>query len=468
MSHLSLHTDLVAVRPVATALSRAGVEARWGWIEFFAGVQLLWGALLFIPAIQPYRMLVRAVPYVASLLALVLVAQRSPNDALPSSARWLLASLALLAASLLHPNTYLVAGIAQVVFQMSITAPIFWITRMACGPTRLTRLLWIIFVAGLLSAGLGVLQAYAPDRFLPPEFSGLARQLNPEIVSALSYIGPDGVLIVRPSGLTDIPGGAAVSGLLTVLLGIAFASHERTSRLVRTLCTAAAAIGMTALYLTQVRSLTIMAALGVLMFAAIRFREGRVVRSAWIATVGVALVAASFQWATSLGGTAVQTRFSGLIETGLFTTFQESRGQFLDYTFRDLLFRYPLGAGLGRWGMMQVYFADPSMWHAPPIHVEIQLTGWLLDGGVLMWLFYGGALASAIALAYRSGSAGLPDSLRYPSAIVLVFQISVIGLCLAGPVFNTQLGVVFWMVTGALYSATRGTTAGARALAARR
>ena len=34
---------------------------------------------------------------------------------------------------------------------------------------------------------------------------------------------------------------------------------------------------------------------------------------------------------------------------------------------------FPLGAGLGRWGMMHVYFGDPTLWQAPPIHVEVQL-----------------------------------------------------------------------------------------------
>jgi hypothetical protein len=95
------------------------------------------------------------------------------------------------------------------------------------------------------------------------------------------------------------------------------------------------------------------------------------------------------------------------------------------------------------------------MWHTPPIHVEVQVTGWLLDGGVFMWVCYGGALVAAVRMTYLSAVSRSTDSLQYLSAIVLVFQLAVIGLCLTGPVFNTQLGVVFWMVTGALYGATR-------------
>ena len=215
---------------------------------------------------------------------------------------------------------------------------------------------------------------------------------------------------------------------------------------------------MTALYLTQVRSLTVVAALGVLVYALVRLRQGRVMQVGWLVLGGTAIVAMSFMWASAIGGKTIETRFSGLLGTGLFITFQENRGLFLNYTFSDLLFRFPFGAGLGRWGMMHVYFPDPSMWHAPPIHVEIQPTGWLLDGGFPMWICYGGALASAVALAYRCSRGSDDEELWYLAGVVLTLQASVIALCLTGPVFNTQLGVLFWTVTGALYGAVRNTS----------
>jgi hypothetical protein len=174
------------------------------------------------------------------------------------------------------------------------------------------------------------------------------------------------------------------------------------------------------------------------------------------------MIVASFMWAAAIGGKAIGDRFSTLVDAGLFATFQESRGQFLDHTIRELLFQYPFGAGLGRWGMMQVYFKDPAMWHAPPIYVEIQVTGWLLDGGFLMWICYGGALASACRLAYVAAVVGTTTSLQYLAAIVLSFQFAIIGLCLTGPVFNTQLGVVFWTLTGALSGALGQRSAGRR------
>jgi hypothetical protein len=450
------------VLPYEAAGAAPPLREPWGWIELFAAIQLLWGVLLFIPGAQPYRVIVRALPYVTSLAALLFVLRRRMDVPIPASGKWLLAAFALLAMNLLHAETRVAAGIAQVIFQIGVAAPMFWMPGMTGSRRRLARLLSVIFVASFFSAAIGVLQVYYPDSLLPPEFSALARSLNPAIVDALSYVGPDGRLIIRPPGLSDLPGGAALAGLTTVLFAVGYVSHAGNSRLVRIASAGAAAVGMTALYLTQVRSLTVVAALGVLVYALVRLRQGRVLQVGWLVLGGTAIVAMSFMWASAIGGKTIETRFSALLGTGLFTTFQENRGLFLNYTFSDLLFRFPFGAGLGRWGMMNVYFPDPSMWHAPPIHVEIQPTGWLLDGGFPMWIFYGGALASAVALAYRCARGGDDQELSYLAGVVLTFQASVIALCLTGPVFNTQLGVLFWTVTGALYGtiyATRDSAA---------
>ena len=101
--------DEIAVPDWPRAPARAGV----GWIELFAAIQILWGALLFVPGVQPYRIYIRALPYVASLGALVLAMLRPSGEPLSASSRWLLASFALLAASLLHPDTHPQAGLAQ-------------------------------------------------------------------------------------------------------------------------------------------------------------------------------------------------------------------------------------------------------------------------------------------------------------------------------------------------------------------
>jgi hypothetical protein len=440
-----------AVEPDIDAGSVAG--ERWSWIELFVAIQLLWGVLLFVPGMQPYRAYIRALPYVCSLGALLFYLRRQTGEPLFPSARWLVAMLGLMALNLLHTETHLMAGIAQIVFQLAIAAPMFWVVRAVRSEARFLRVMWVVFATSLASAGFGILQVYYPDQFLPPEFSTLARSLNPDYVAALTYIGADGRLIIRPPGLSDLPGGAALAGLTTAVLGVALAIHGHLRHSVRALCYGSAAVGMTVLYLTQVRSLTIMAVLSLLMFAVIRLRQGRLLQGSWIAVGGVAMIAASFAWAVALGGESLSERFAGLLDTGIFTTFQENRGLFLEYTVRELLFQFPLGAGLGRWGMMHVYFGNPAMWQSPPIHVEIQITGWLLDGGFPMWVLYGGALLSALRLGYGLAVRGATESLQYFAMIVLSIQVTIICLCFTGPVFNTQLGILFWTVTAALFGA---------------
>ncbi len=230
---------------VEEAVDTASRADRWGWLEVFVLVQLMWGILLFLPGSQAFRTYIRAFPYVTSLIALVACARSTGTEALVPGARWLLASGMLLAVNLLHEETQFAAGLAQIVFQASIAAPTFWAARMRQGELRLGRVVWLILLSSFASAALGILQVYDPDRFLPPEFSRLALALNPEFVSALTYMGPGGELIIRPPGLSDLPGGAAMAGTTAAVLGVAFAYQAGRRHLARWMYLGAAAIGMT-------------------------------------------------------------------------------------------------------------------------------------------------------------------------------------------------------------------------------
>jgi hypothetical protein len=100
-------------------------------------------------------------------------------------------------------------------------------------------------------------------------------------------------------------------------------------------------------------------------------------------TVGItALVVATFTWAVAIGGESTLERLSSLVSDRADAVYQQNRGHFLEDTINVLLPQYPLGAGLGRWGMMNSYFGDKSNPLTQQIWVEIQWTGWLLDGGV--------------------------------------------------------------------------------------
>ena len=429
-------------------------EAQWGWVEVFIAVQLLWGLVLFVPGAQGYRVYIRALPYVISGASLVYYFRRTTGEPIPPGAKWLLATFVLLLLNLLQPTTHLMAGIGQIVFQVSIAAPAFWMARAVVDERRLTRFLWVLFASSLLASGAGILQVYFPERFLPPEFSSLAQALNPNVISSLTYAGADGRAIIRPPGLSDMPGGAAVAGMMTMILGLTLAMRRDVSLLVRIACLVGGVVGMTTLFLTHVRSLSLLAAAGIAVCTALRFRQGRATDSAISAAAGIAVIAGAYLWAVAVGGDAVSERFLGLLNEGVLRTFDESRGLFVRYTLTELLYEFPLGAGVGRWGMMQVLFGDPTLWQAPPIHVEIQPTGWLLDGGVPLLLAYATAIVVVLRRTYRIAvDATAGGRLQDLATVLLCVQLTIAGLCLSGPVFNTQLGIQFWAVAGALAGA---------------
>ncbi|HEU4688047.1 MAG TPA: hypothetical protein VFS23_06805, partial [Vicinamibacterales bacterium] len=367
-------------------------EPRWCWPDVFIALQVLWGLALFLPGAQDYRVYVRALPYVVSAASLLYYFRRPTGEPLHLSTKWLLACFALLLLNLLHPTAHLMAGLGQVAFQISIAAPAFWMARAVCSERRLTTFLWVFFASSFAASVVGILQVYFPETFLPPEFSFLAQTLNPDIISSLTYVGADGRDIIRPPGLSDVPGGAAVAGMMTTILGLTLAMHRDQRVVWRLVCVTGGAVGMTTLFLTQIRSLSLLAAAGVVVCTALRFRQGRASHAAVSAVVGMTVIGGAYLWAVSVGGDAVAERFTGMMNEGVLKTFDESRGLFIRYTISELLYEFPVGAGLGRWGMMQVLFGDPTLWQAPPIHVEIQPTGWLLDGGIPLLLASLGAL----------------------------------------------------------------------------
>lgn len=426
----------------------------WGWLEVFVLIQVLWGVLLFVPGSQAYRVYIRAFPYLASLVALAACLRGSGADSRTPGSRWIIAALGMITIGLIHPGTWLMSGTAQIVFQLAIAAPVFWAARIWMTRARLERLVKLVFGANLLSAALGLLQVYYPAIFMPPEFSQLAIMMNADVVGALTYIGAAGREIVRPPGLSDLPGGAAIAGTVTALLGFGFGMRRDELRLKRAVFLAAAVIGITVVYLTQVRSMLVMICLCMLALSGVRLRQGRVAESGWIAGSAATLIIGAFIWAVAVGGESVSERFSGILDIGLARSYQENRGIFLSYTIKELLWEYPFGAGVGRWGMMSAYFGEPENWRFPALWAEIQPTGWLYDGGVILWLFYGGAIAASTYRVFQIAGDRDSDLSDYATMVFSV-QMLVIGLCFTGPVFNTQMGILFWLLSTSVFGAER-------------
>ena len=320
---------------------RASIRDRWPWVEWFVCVQFLWGALLFIPDAQPFRPIIRALPYASSLgMLLLYFPQRSTHIKAPGSASFLLAALAVLVTNLLHPTTQFVAGVAQCVFQLMIAAPAFWAWKAVRDEKRLLKVIRLVFLLNVISASVGSLQVYFPAMFLPPQFSSLGMQLSSTWVEELSYEGANGRTIVRPPGLTDQPGAASVAGAITAVLGLGLTLLSRGTAN-RVLGLGGAGLGLFVLYLTQVRSLLLMCVAAFIVMAALMFRRGRFAAGTWLLTGGAALVLSAFFWAVSVGGERVEQRFTDIAQRGAMETYRENRGHFLSYTLGELLDAVP-------------------------------------------------------------------------------------------------------------------------------
>jgi hypothetical protein len=72
-----------------------------------------------------------------------------------------------------------------------------------------------------------------------------------------------------------------------------------------------------------------------------------------------------------------------------------------------------------------------------------------------MWALYGGAVLLSLWTVVKSTAASDPI-LADVSMAVLAMLIFIVAMAMAGPVFNTQLGILFWTLAAALHGARSG------------
>ncbi len=411
-------------------------------IEIFVAILFLLNGVLLLPGTQPVRFVVRAAPYLASLAAFLMVKRPFNAPAAPGAFMMLLV-LCLLLANMFHASTQLTAGFAQILLQLAIIGPIFWAARFVESEHRLKRILAVVFACNALGSIVGILQIYYPEHFLPAQFSADA---SSSWLESLTFVSSDGRTLVRPPGLSDLPGGAAMAGSLSAIMGLAFSARVGARIWVRSACFAAALAGIAVLYLTQVRSLTLMTLAAIAVMAIFSLRGKSTLNRGWLACATATLVIGAFTWAVAVGGERVHDRF---LHTSV-DSYDASRGWFWRYTFSDALEQFPLGAGVGRWGTMNGYFAAERP-DSPTLWAELQLTGWLYDGGVPMWIAYLSGLALSMLFVFRIALNRLP----FAGMVIFCINGIVIGASFTGPAFNTAMGLEYWLLVAVLYGAAR-------------
>jgi hypothetical protein len=437
----------IAPPPIATARPRpraaAGRAARipWGWPEAISIGLFAVPALMFVPGASSIRFWLRTVVYVLPLLAWVSTLCAGKRARRTSPGSWMKFCAAWTALSLCNPLAgSLIGASAQLVLTFAIYSAVFWVPATVTTAPRLARLLGIFFLCNAASSVMGILQFYYPERFNPPVLQTAGKYgLDPYI-----YVTADGREVIRPCGLSDSPGGASAAGLCTSVMGVAFALWPM-ARWKRLACAGLALVGMAVIYTTNVRSALVLALIGQLCMAGILALRRDFVKLSQLGMIAGLIFVAALAWAIRNGGQEVVNRFASLLEGSAGEVYYQNRGHFLENAFTKLIFDYPVGAGLGRWGMMAAHFnPGAALW------AEIQVQAWILDGGIPLLIGYAGGIVVSLAMATRLAIRSRDRALRYAAMIIAVLSLMVAFLCLSYVPFCSTLGVQFWILIGGL------------------
>ena len=430
-------------------------EESWrpsGFLEWFAIGQTALPALLYIPGAQPLRPAIRAGAFLISLLAfgIFYFGRGGKRRVRHPAGRWLVLVLVCLLAMIFHPDSESVlAGVGQTALYVAVFCPLFWVPAFAAsGRRQLIRVLAILLICNGLNSVVGVLQVYDPQRWMPAEFSSTFA-MNRDILAGSTYVGPNGRRIVRPPGLYDTPGAVCGAGTVAALLGLVI-FLERIRWWKRAIALGFSASGIAAIYLSHVRASAVVGGGMMVVYLLMLIFQGRKRRAAEFLGMAVGVVSVAFSVATFLGGQTVRDRFLSLFEAAPTDVYYQNRGVQLEYAFDELLLEYPLGAGLGRWGMVGSYVGVSA---SRQIWAEIQPTAWILDGGLFLLVFYGMALLTTVVWELKLVGL-LPDrNDRLWASAVVAANIGTLALVVSFVPFTTQLGLQFWFLEGLLYGA---------------
>ena len=424
-------------------------QLNWTWLHTFVLTQFLFQIMLLFPQIGILRVPMRTASFGLSLLFLILFHPKGERHSATTSAI-IVMSIMFLGLGL-HPHTNsLASGLAQCLLYLAILAPLFWVSGLKITPKGFESLIFLIWFFQTVSAGLGVLQIYFPGQFQPALSINIQ---NSEYGADIgSIILANGVKTFKPMGLTDTPGGAATAGFFALLFGVVIALKFRNPFLAF-LGIASGAIGLFCILLSQVRSILVSLVICLLFFAVILIRTAQFSRLTVMASGVTALFVATFGWAIAVGGTSTLDRINTLFADKAENIYHQNRGYFLQDTIENLIPQYPFGAGLGRYGMMNQYFGDRSNMEAQPMWVEIQWTGWVIDGGIPLTIAYVAAISIACYTAYKIATDRELGDFALWGGLILSYNIGAIATCFNYPIFLSQGGMQLWLLNAALFVA---------------
>jgi hypothetical protein len=427
-----------------------------GFIEWFVVAQTAIPAMLYLPGSQAYRLPIRIGAYAMALLAFSVwwfdrggkrVGRRHPAEP------WLLLVLLLLILMIFHPLTNsILSGTAQTTLYFTIFSAVFWSSGFVDDPKELRRILAILLVCNGINALVGVLQVYDPDRWMPRELS-FAFAPNSSALWASSFVGPNGRILIRPPGLYDTPGAVCGAGTTAALLGVIFALEPRKwwERLGALFFGFA---GVAAIYLSHVRVNLVVLLMMMVIYTAILALHDRKAKAITFGATCAGLLTLGLLAAVVLGGEGVRDRFLTLLADDPTTVYYQNRGAGMQAGFAEIADKYPLGAGLARWGTMRGYFGNSANLDSTELFAEVQPNAWMLDGGYFLLGLYGMALIVTFAYDVKIARAKhfKPDDHAWIAAIVAT-NIGTMAMVFTFVPFATQMGLQFWFLEGVLHGA---------------
>jgi hypothetical protein len=428
-----------------------------GFVEWFAVGQTLLPALLFVPGSQAYRLPLRTGAYAISLCAFAMwwFAAAGRRRGTHPAMRWIAWTMLWLGLMMLHPSTEPFVGVAQICLYFSILCPVFWAPAYVSNRQKLVRALVVLLVCNGINSAVGVLQVYDPERWMPRQLSTVyLAEGGDAALAAATFTGPDGRVIVRPPGLFDSAGAVAGAGMVATMLGLVFCL-EPIAWWKRFGSLSLALAGISALYLSHVRAVFVMTMAMLAAYLALLALQNQKKRVIAFGALAVGLVIGGLSIATTLGGASVAERFSTLLEGDPRDLYYQSRGVQVELAMTELLDDYPLGAGLGRWGMLSYYFGASGP-QSNSLFAEVQPNAWMLDGGVPLVALYGIVLlVTFFGDLHLIRTLADPDD-RLVASIVVAANVGTIGLVFTFVPFGTVVGMQFWFLEGMLRGAMAG------------
>ena len=190
-------------------------------------------------------------------------------------------------------------------------------------------------------------------------------------------------------------------------------------------------VGVAVIYFTHVRSALVMLAFCLVALTGLFVLQKNYRQAALLATAGGTIVLGALAWAVTMGGSAVLQRFASLVNTNPVQLYYGSRGVFVEEALSDVLWRYPLGYGMGWWGMTHASFGNVSV--PSKVWVEVMVPAWVYDGGFPLLLGYVGALAAAMYDSTRIALTCKDRQIAFWAAVIVGLGDDPHGRLQAGP-----------------------------------